>query len=62
MLLWLWSGPAVVALVRPLAWESPYAAGAALKTRKKKKRIKDLNVNDVSGTFVSALCVLTHLI
>jgi len=28
-LLWLWHRPAVVAPIRPLAWEPPYAAGAA---------------------------------
>ena len=38
-LLWLWCRPAATALIRPLAWESPYAAGAALeKTKKKKKK------------------------
>ena len=31
-LLWLWCTPAAVALIGPLAWEPPYAAGAALKT------------------------------
>ena len=30
-LLWLWCGPAAVALIRPLVWELPYATGAALK-------------------------------
>ena len=30
-LLRLWYRPAVVALIRPLAWEPPYAEGAALK-------------------------------
>ena len=35
-LLWLWHRPAAVAPVRPLAWEPPYAAGAALKKRKPK--------------------------
>ena len=29
--LWLWYRLAVVALIRPLAWEPPFAAGAALK-------------------------------
>ena len=27
----------VAALIRPLAWESPYATGAALKKKKKKQ-------------------------
>ena len=43
-LLWLWHRPAAVAPIRPLAWEPPYAAGAAQrnskKTKKKKKKKK----------------------
>jgi len=31
VLLWLWHRPAAVVPIRPLAWEPPYAAGAALK-------------------------------
>ena len=34
-LLWLWCRLAVVALIRPLAWEPPYAMGAALKIKDK---------------------------
>ena len=37
VLLWLWCRLATVALIRPLAWEPPYAAGVALKPKKKKK-------------------------
>ena len=39
-LLWLWRSPAATALMRPLAWEPPYAAGAAqeMAKRQKKKR------------------------
>ena len=33
-LLWLWHRPAAVALIWPLAWENPYASGAALKKSK----------------------------
>ena len=36
-LLWLWCRPAAVALIRPLAWESPYATGEVLKRKKKKE-------------------------
>ena len=36
MLLWLWYKPAAVGPIGPLAWESPYAASAALKKAKKK--------------------------
>ena len=35
-LLWLWRRPAATALIRPLAWEPPYATGVALKRPKKK--------------------------
>ena len=37
-LLWLWCRPAAVAPIQPLAWELPYAEGAALKRQKKKKK------------------------
>ena len=35
-LLWLWCRPASVTLIRPLAWELPYAVCSALKQKKKK--------------------------
>ena len=34
-LLWLWPRPATVAWIQPLAWESQYAVGVALKRQKK---------------------------
>ena len=37
MLLQLWHMPAAVALIQPLAWELPYAAGMALKKKLKNK-------------------------
>ena len=37
-LLWLWRRPLATALIRPLAWEPPYAVGEALKRPKKKKK------------------------
>ena len=40
-LLWLWCRPAAVALIRPLAWEPPYAVGVALKRQKTKKERKE---------------------
>ena len=33
-LLWLWYRPVATALIRALAWEIPYAAGAAQETAK----------------------------
>ena len=38
-LLWLWHR-LVDAALRPLAWEPPYAAGAALKRQKNKNKSK----------------------
>ena len=37
-LLWLWVRPAAAALIRPLVWEHPPAAGAAVKRKKKKNQ------------------------
>jgi len=38
-LLWLWCRLAATALIRPLAWETPCAAGAAQEVAKDKKNI-----------------------
>ena len=38
MWLWLWRRPAAVAPIQPLAWEPPYAAGAALKKKNTKRQ------------------------
>ena len=46
-LLWLWCRPVATALIRLLAWELPYAVGAALKrknTKKRKRKIKQSRV------------------
>ena len=37
-LLWLWRRPAAIVPIRPLAWELPYATGAALKRTKGQKK------------------------
>ena len=37
-LLWLWHRPVAIAPTGLLAWEPPYAMGAALKKRQKKKK------------------------
>ena len=37
-LLWLWRRQAAIALIRPLAWEPPYAVGAALEKAKRQKK------------------------
>ena len=33
VLLWLWSRLAAEALIRPLAWDLPFATGVALKSK-----------------------------
>ena len=39
-LLWLWWRPAATAPIRPLAWEPPYATGAALEKAKRQQQQK----------------------
>ena len=57
-LLWFRHRPAATALIRPVAWEPPYAAGAALEKVKKTKKklatntylsIITLNVNGLNA-------------
>jgi len=55
-LLWLWCRLAAAAPTQPLAWEFPYATGAALKSKKKKKRIY------MYAAIMPALCNLTNLL
>ena len=38
VLLWLWCRLVATALIRPLAWEPPYAEGAAKKWEKDKNK------------------------
>ena len=40
-LLWLWRRPVATAPIRPLAWEPPYAAGAAQEKAKRPKKKKE---------------------
>ena len=42
MLLWLWCRPADAALIQPLAQELPYAIGATMERKKKKKTTIEL--------------------
>ena len=45
-LLWLWCRPVAIALIRPVAWEPPYAVGSGprkgKKTGEKKEKEKGL--------------------
>ena len=43
-LLWLWRRPVATAPIGPLAWESPYAAGAAQEIAKRPKKNQKLKL------------------
>ena len=40
-LLWLWRRPVATAPIRSIAWEPPYATGAALEKAKRPKKKKE---------------------
>ena len=42
VLLWLWHKPTATAVIGPLAWEPPYAAGAAQEMAKRPKKKKKM--------------------
>ena len=44
----LWQRPAAIALIWPLAWESPYAVDVTLKKKKKKKEEESKELRSVS--------------
>ena len=48
--LWLWCRLAAAALIRPLAWELPYATGLPVKTKKIEKE-KENNTGSISFYF-----------
>ena len=50
---WLWRRPAAVAPVGPLAWEPPYAVGAAIKRQKKKQNKQKKYVADFRVSIVA---------
>ena len=61
-LLWLWCRPAATAMIRPLAWEPPYATGSALKKKRykgivcvrvwqKKTKDKKIKINCLNALF-----------
>jgi len=58
-LLWLWRGPAASVLVGPLAWELPYASGAALKIKKDKKQTNKKQKQKTCG--VSAVLDILYM-
>ena len=55
-LLWLRCRPAAVAMIRPLAWEPPHAAGAGVALKRQKNKTKKKFFFHFSRFF----CPLTH--
>ena len=59
VVLWLWGRPETTAQIQSLAWETPYASGAALKRKEKKKSPESVTysimtkVNNIDQTFES---------
>ena len=53
-MLWLWCRPAGTALIRPLAWEPPYAMGASLK---RQKQIWGSNIGLSTFYFITQVCI-----
>ena len=56
-LLWLWHRPAATALIRPLAWEPPYAPGAALEKAKRQKTKNKSTLNPKPGALRDVLTI-----
>ena len=59
-LVWLWCRPAATARIWPLAWEPPYAKGAALKRQKTKNKIKIQNVSMLIHISQLNWCISFH--
>ena len=58
VLLWLCCRPVAMAPIRPLAWESPYAAGAAQEMAKRQKQTnKQTNSGQEPDDFERAVVV-----
>ena len=65
-LLWLWRRPESTAPIRPLAWEPPYAAGAAQEiattTTKDKKRPKKKNNLTFTSSISRKIVIKIHIV
>ena len=61
-LLWLWHRLEATGLIRPLAWEPPYAAGAAQRNSKKSKKKKYYYNQAICGSAEDKAEVWVHKI
>ena len=55
VLLWLWHRPVATALTRPLAWEPPYAPGAAQEMAERQKNKNKINKHRQYGSAYTVL-------
>ena len=59
VLQWLWCRLVVIALIRPLAWEPPYATSAALKHEKTKIKTNK-QTNKCKDTDIFMFLIVFH--
>ena len=57
-LLWLWHRPAAMALIRPLAWEPPYALRRAQEMAKRQIKKKKKKKKRSWGKQITSICSL----
>ena len=55
VLLWLWRRSVATAPIQPLAWEPPYAAGAAQRNSKETKKKKKMMRSSYRGSMETNL-------
>ena len=61
-LLWIWRRPVATAPIRPLAWEPPYAVGAAQEKGKKTKKKKKVSSSIlVIGLYIFSISSLVSV-
>ena len=60
-LLWLWRRPAATTPIGPLAWEPPYAAGAAQEMAKRQNKQTNKTKNRNEQALPGAISVYTSL-
>ena len=60
-LLWLWHRLVATVPIGPLAWEPPYATGAALKDKNKKFRLHSWDrFKDLGNTIIPKMALKTN--
>ena len=62
VLLWLCCRPAATALIRPLAWELPYAMGSTVKRQNKTKHFYRYVLAQLKMKFVQNIKIHKHIL